>query len=148
KDHKIIKNMRDYTHYFSHTFQNLSNDVPNMILEELRTLIIRVKRARKWHLVNKLTRAFAEACLLIKLKTVRSITLMKAIIKTIKELKEIISEEAKLVKIGLNEAWKISELASKWGHKSSKNWRNNKYFIVWQALTLKWISRLFGGFVY
>ncbi|MEM4467007.1 MAG: hypothetical protein QXE61_07735 [Nitrososphaerota archaeon] len=127
----------------SHTSQNFSINLGNIILRELQKLVVKIRKLRKWYLVNKLTRAFIEAYILMKPRTIKSITLMKVIVKTIKELKEIISEETKLIKIGLNEAWKISELASKWGHKSSKNWRNNKYFIVWQALTLKWISRLF-----
>jgi len=80
----------------------------------------------------------------MRLETVKSLILMKAIVKTIKELKEIISEEAKLIRMGLSEAWKISELASKWGHSFSDSWKNNKYFIIYQGLILKWIFRLFG----
>ncbi|MCS7126394.1 MAG: hypothetical protein NZ929_05755 [Aigarchaeota archaeon] len=68
---------------------------------------------------------------------------MKVIVKTIRELKEVLSEETRLIKIGVNEAWKISKLALSWGHTTSRNWRNDKYFIIYQALTLKWISRLY-----
>lgn len=135
----------NHSHFLSLFSQNFSTHIGNMILRELRKLMTKVRRLRKWYLVDKLTRAFAEAYLLMRLKTIKSIILMKAIIETIKKLKELISEEARLIKIGLSEAWKISELASKWGHPSSTNWKNNKYFIIHQALTLKWLSRLIGG---
>lgn len=127
------------------TLGNFSPDVGIMILRDLRSITIKVKRVRKWYLVDKLTRAFIDTCFIMKLKTVKSFTLMRAIIKAIKELKEIISEETRLLKIGIEEAWKMSELASEWGHPSSRTWRNNKYFIIYQALMLKWISKLFGG---
>ncbi|MEM2292162.1 MAG: hypothetical protein QXX41_02705 [Nitrososphaerota archaeon] len=91
--------------------------------------------------MDSLTRAFVNVCMSIKLKAVKSLTLIKVIVKTIKKLKEVISAEVRLLKLGMKAAWKISELASSWGHSSSRNWRNNKYFIIWQALTLKWVSR-------
>jgi len=72
---------------------------------------------------------------------------MKTIIKTIKELKQIASREYKLVEVGVREAWKLSELASSWGHKKAREWRRNKSYIILQALTLQWISRLFNSII-
>ncbi|MEM3688049.1 hypothetical protein [Saccharolobus sp.] len=132
------------SHYSSSSPQSSLNDVGAMLLKDLRCIVVKVKKLRKWYLVSRLTRAFIRSCLLMRLETVKSLILMKAIVKTIKELKEIISEEAKLIRMGLSEAWKISELASKWGHSSSRSWKSNKYFIIYQALTLKWIKKLFG----
>lgn len=131
--------------YFSSVFQKSSNDIGTVILRDLQSIVVKVRRARKWYLVDKLTRAFIESCLLMKLKTIKSRILMKAVIKTIKKLRELASEEAKLIDRGLSEAWRISELASIWGHPFSKNWRNNKYFIIYQAITLEWIKKLFRG---
>ena len=117
------------------------------LLDELRDAMLRVKRARKWFLVDPLTRAFVRACLMMRLARVRSILLMKAIIKAIKELKRIASQEYRLVEAGIREAWRLSELASSWGHKTAREWRSNKAYIILQALTLQWISRLFNGVV-
>ena len=117
------------------------------LLDELRDAMLRVKRARKWFLVNPLSRAFVKVCLMMRLARVRSILLMKAIIKAIKELKQIVSQEYRLVEVGIREAWRLSELASSWGHKTAREWRNNKAYIILQALTLQWISRLFNGIV-
>ena len=117
------------------------------LLDELRDAVLRVKRARKWFLVNPLTRAFVRACLMMRLTRVRSILLMKAIIKAIRELKRIASQEYRLVEAGIREAWRLSELASSWGHKTAREWRSNKAYIILQALTLQWISRLFNGMV-
>jgi len=72
---------------------------------------------------------------------------MKTIIKTIKELKQIVSGEYKLVEVGIREVWKLSELASSWGHKTAREWRRNKSYIILQALTLQWLARLFGGII-
>ena len=117
------------------------------LLGELRDAVLRVKRARKWFLVDPLTRAFVRACLMMRLTRVRSILLMKAIIKAIRELKRIASQEYRLVEAGVHEAWRLSELASSWGHKTAREWRNNKAYVILQALTLQWISRLFNGTV-
>jgi hypothetical protein len=73
--------------------------------------------------------------------------LMKAIIRTIMVLRQIVSREYRLIQIGVREAWRLSELASSWGHKTSGEWRNNKSYIITQALTLQWLARLFGGVV-
>jgi len=117
------------------------------LLDELRDAVLRVKRARKWFLVNPLTRAFVKACMIMRLTRVRSIILMKAIIKAIRELEQIISQEHRLIEVGVREAWKLSELASSWGHKTAREWRNNKAYIILQALTLQWISRLFNSII-
>ena len=120
------------------------SDMVSFLISELKGAITRVRRARKWHLVSPLSRAFASACLMMKLKKIKSITLIKAIIKTIKELKGLISREYKLIQLGIKYAWKVSMLASSWGHPNAENWKHDKSFIILQALTLKWLSRLFG----
>jgi hypothetical protein len=117
------------------------------LLDELRDAMLCVRKARKWFLVDPLTRAFVKACMIMRLGRVKSILLMKAIIKAIKELKRIASQEYRLVEIGLPEAWRLSELASSWGHKKARGWRSNKAYVILQALTLQWISRLFNGIV-
>ena len=124
-----------------------SNCLAVKLLNELKNAMLRVRRARKWFLVDPLTRAFVRACLMMRLTRVRSILLMKAIIKAIRELKRIASQEYRLVEAGVHEAWRLSELASSWGHKTAREWRSNKAYIILQALTLQWISRLFNGIV-
>jgi len=117
------------------------------ILDELRNAVLRVRRSRRWFQVNPLTKAFIKAFTIMRLDHVKSILLMKTIIKTIRELKQIASREYKLVEVGVREAWKLSELASSWGHEKAREWRSNKAYIILQALTLQWISRLFNGIV-
>ena len=58
---------------------------------------------------------------------------MKAITKTIRELKQLVSREYSLVEVGVGEAWRLSELASSWGHEKAREWRNNKVYIVLQS---------------
>jgi hypothetical protein len=118
-----------------------------MLLDELKSAVLRVKRARKWFLVDPLTKAFIKACTIMRLSSVRSMILMKAIIKTIMVLRQIVSREYRLIQIGVREAWRLSELASSWGHKTAREWRNNKSYIITQALTLQWLARLFGGII-
>jgi hypothetical protein len=117
------------------------------LLDELRDVVLHVRRARKWFLVDPLTRAFVKACMIMRLARVRNILLMKAIIKAIKELRRIASQEYRLVEIGLPEAWRLSDLASSWGHKKAREWRNNKAYIILQTLTLQWLLRLFSGMI-
>ena len=120
------------------------SDISRLLISSLKKAIMRVRRARKWHLVNPLSRAFASACLIMNLKRIKSIKLIKAIVRTIKELRELISREYELLRIGVKQAWKICMLVSGWGHPSAESWRNDKAFILYHAMTLKWLSRLFG----
>ncbi|MCS7367719.1 MAG: hypothetical protein NDF52_07565 [archaeon YNP-WB-062] len=120
-------------------------DSASILLGELKDVVLRVKRARKWFLVDPLTKAFIKACMIMRISRIRSMTLMKAIIRTIKMLREIVSGEYRLIQIGIQEAWRLSELASSWGHKTAKEWRNNRSYIILQGLTMQWLARLFGG---
>jgi hypothetical protein len=113
------------------------------LLDELSDAVFCVRRSRKWFLVKPTTKAFIKALIKSGLDTVRSHVLIKAIVKTIMELKRIVSVERRLVEAGVGEAWKLSELAQRWGHKTAREWRNNKAYIIVQALTLQWISKLF-----
>jgi len=117
------------------------------ILEAMSKMVKRVKRARKWHLVDPLSKAFIKACSIMKLARIKSMQLFKAIIKTIKKLEELVLEERIPVMAGVRQAWKISMLASSWGHPNAENWRNDKAFIIYQAITLKWLSKLYGGLI-
>jgi hypothetical protein len=122
-----------------------SKDLTAKILDKLKDAVLRVKKFRKWFQVNPLTKAFLKALTIMKLDSIKSILLMKTIIKTIRELKKIVSREYDLVEKGVREAWKLSELASSWGHMKAREWRNSKAYIIIQALTLQWISRLFNS---
>ena len=118
-----------------------------ILLDELKDAVLRVKRARKWFLVDPLTKAFVKACMITRISRIKSMTLMKAIIRTIRVLRQIVSREYRLIQIGVQEAWRLSELASSWGHKTAREWRNNKSYIITQALTLQWLARPFGGII-
>ena len=124
---------------------NSETDVGRLVRDALVESVRRVKRARQWHRVKPLTRAFAEAFLIMKLKTVKSLDLVKVIIKTIRELKELLSREAQLIKLGMEKAWQISLLASKWGHPRAREWRNDKGFLIYWGLTMRWLTKFFGG---
>jgi hypothetical protein len=110
---------------------------------ELSDAVFCVRRSRRWFLVKPTTKAFIKALIKSGLDTVRSHVMIKAIVKTIMELKSIASVERRLVEAGVGEAWKLSELAQRWGHKTAREWRNNKAYIIVQALTLQWVSKLF-----
>ncbi len=129
---------------FKHSYQ-LGIDLTSALLDELKSIVLRVKRVRKWFLVDPLSKAFIKACMIAKISRVKSMVFMKAIIKTIRMLRQLISKEYGLIQTGIQEAWKLSELASSWGHKTAKEWRMNRSYIILQALTLRWLARLFGG---
>jgi len=131
----------------SHSGTGSFRDLGVMLLDELRDAVLRVRKARRWFLVDPLTRAFVKACMIMRISRVRSMVLMKAIIRAIKVLRGVISEESRLIRTGIGMAWRLSELASSWGHKTASEWKNNKSYIILQALTLQWLVRLFGGFM-
>ncbi len=122
-----------------------SDGLAARLLDGLRDAVLRVRRARRLFKVRPLTKAFIKACAAAGIDRVRSPTLVKAIVKTIRELKRITSVECRLVEAGVGEAWKLSELASRWGHRTAREWRNNKAYIIMQALTLQWVSKLFNN---
>ena len=94
--------------------------------------------------MDPLSKAFIRAYLIMKPTKVRSLQLIKTLVKTIKKLRDLISEARIPIKAGIRKAWRLSALASSWGHPSAENWKNDKVFILYQATTLKWLSRLFG----
>jgi hypothetical protein len=120
-----------------------SDGLTARLLDELNNAVFCVRRSRRWYLVKPTTKAFIKAFIASRLETIRSHVLIKAIVKTIMELKRIVSVERRLVEAGIGEAWKLSELAQRWGHKTAREWRNNKAYIIVQALTLQWVSKLF-----
>jgi|FaiFalFF_MnMetaG_3_1042247.scaffolds.fasta_scaffold13355_1 hypothetical protein len=120
-----------------------SDGLAPKLLDELSDAVFCVRRSRKWFLVKPTTKAFIKAFIASRLETIRSYVLIKAIVKTIMELRRIVSVERRLVEAGVGEAWKLSELAQRWGHKTAREWRNNKAYIIVQALTLQWVSKLF-----
>ena len=137
------------TDAFSTLFTDDSEmDVSRFIGSALVEAVRRVKRARKWHLVDPLSKAFIRAYLIMKPTKVRSLQLIKTLVKTIKKLRDLISEARIPIKAGIRKAWRLSSLASSWGHPSAENWRNDKAFILYQAITLRWLSKLFGGVVF
>ena len=119
-------------------------DVSRLIGSALVEAVRRVKRARRWHLVDPLSKAFIRAYLIMKPTKVRSLQLIKTLVKTIKKLRDLISEARIPIKAGIRKAWRLSSLASSWGYPNAENWKNDKAFILYQATTLKWLSRLFG----
>jgi len=130
--------------FYKPSSNNSEIDVSRLVGNALVEAVRRVRRARKWHLVDPLSKAFIEAYLMMKLTRVRSVQLIKALVKTLKKLKELVLEDRIPVKGGIMQAWKFSMIASGWGHPSAESWRNDKAFILYQAMTLKWLSRLFG----
>lgn len=73
------------------------------------------------------TKTFIKALIKAGLDTVRSPYPDKAIVKTIIELRRIVSMERRLVEVGISEAWKLSELAQKWGIKQQGNGETTKH---------------------
>jgi hypothetical protein len=96
-----------------------SDGLTARLLDELNNAVFCVRRSRKWYLVKPTTKAFIKAFIASRLETIRSHVLIKAIVKTIMELKRIVSVERRLVEAGIGEAWKLSELAQRWGHKTA-----------------------------
>ncbi len=132
---------------FSQAYDDSAENLTIALLDNLREAVSNVKKARRWFQVNPLSKAFIKGLFLMKMSRVKSILLMKAIIKTIRELKHILSRESRLIEIGIREAWRLSELASSWGHKYAREWRNNRNYIILQALTLQWLSKLFSSII-
>ena len=120
------------------------NILPQSLRSNLKKYVFRVKKLRRWHLVDPLTKAFIKAFMSIKLKSIKSIILIKTLVKVIKTLKELSCRELEYIKEGVKEAWRLSEIASTWGHAEAASWRNNKAYMLCLGLTVKWIHKLLG----
>ena len=118
--------------------------VTGLVSDALVEAVRRVKRARRWYLVDSLSKAFIRACLMMKPTRIRSVQLIKVLVKTIKMLRDLVSEAYIPIRAGIRQAWSLSALASSWGHPGAESWRNDRAFILYQAMTLKWLSKLFG----
>ncbi len=117
--------------------------VTRLLNDALVDAVRRVKRARRWYLVDPLTKAFIKAYLMTKLPKIRSMELIRAIVKAVKKLRDIASEVYIPIKDGIREVWKLSILAQSWGHPNAESWRRDRVFILYQAITFKLLSRLF-----
>ncbi|MEM2276172.1 MAG: hypothetical protein QXI11_02565 [Thermoproteota archaeon] len=113
----------------------------------LRHLFERIRRARKLYKLSPICRAFINAYIKANLKIIRSITLIKAIINAIKEMKHVLSVKVQLISKGISDAWKLSMLATAWGHSTAYSWRYDMNFIIYCGLTASWIFRLFASYM-
>jgi hypothetical protein len=118
--------------------------VARLLHEGLADSVERVKRARKWHLVSALRKAFIRAFLKLRLTRVRSMELIRLVVRTIMELRELAMERYIPLRAGVRHAWRLSMLASSWGHPTADEWRNDTAFIIYNAVTLKLLSRFYG----
>jgi hypothetical protein len=78
-----------------------SDGLTARLLDELNNAVFCVRRSRRWYLVKPTTKAFIKAFIASRLETIRSHVLIKAIVKTIMELKRIVSVERRLVEAGV-----------------------------------------------
>ncbi|MEM3081548.1 MAG: hypothetical protein QXH35_07640 [Nitrososphaerota archaeon] len=122
------------------------NDPSSVLYNRVRSLVDRVRKARRWYRVKPLTQAFLRAYLMSSPK-VRSVVLVKAVVKAVKELNVLVSKTYSLMRAGVAEAWKLSQIAKQWGHPNAESWRNSKPFIIYQAISLRWLRKLFGPLI-
>ncbi|MEM2485570.1 MAG: hypothetical protein QXU87_09920 [Candidatus Caldarchaeum sp.] len=118
-----------------------------ILYDRVKSLVDRVRKARRWYRVNPLTKAFVRAYLITGPKEVRSMVLIKAVVKAVRELNILVSKTYSLMRAGVVEAWKLSHIAKQWGHPNAESWRNSKPFIIYQAISLQWLKKLFGPLI-
>lgn len=123
------------------SFQNI---LGQCLASSLKNYVLRVKKLKRWYLVDPLTKAFIKGFMIMKLRNIKSILLIKTLIRVIKMLRELSSKDFEYLKEGVKEAWRLSMIASSWAHPTATSWKNNKAYIAYLGLTLKWIHRLLG----
>jgi len=129
----------------SSSLLSFHNTLSQFLASSLKNYVVRVKKLRRWHLVDSLTKAFIKGFMVMKLKNIKSLLLMKTLIKVVKMLKELSSKESlEYFREGVKEAWRLSMIASSWGHPAASSWKNNRAYIMCIGLTVKWVYRLFG----
>ncbi|MEM0505893.1 MAG: hypothetical protein QXW58_01355 [Thermosphaera sp.] len=98
-----------------------------------------MKRARRWFQVPNVNKAFIRAVLKVRPVVIRSRTLLNCILRNIELLKELSSNFVRLLKLGMSEALKASEIAVKWGYREAIEWRNDISFILyWGSVVSSW----------
>jgi len=127
---------------FSLTNEISDSDLPTILVQELKDTMTKVKKARRWFKLDSITKAFVKAFTAMEIVKIKSVKLMKAIVLSIKKMKEVLQETRIPLQAAIEEAWKISTLAASWGHPTSVQWKNNKSFIMCIAINLKSLSKL------
>jgi len=129
----------------SSSLSSFQNTFGRCLTNSLKDYVVRVRKLRRWHLVDSLTKAFIKGFMVMKLRNIKSLLLMKTLIKVIKTLRELSSKESlEYFREGVREAWKLSMIASSWGHPEASSWRNNRAYIMCIGLTVKWVYQLLG----
>ncbi|MEM2291870.1 MAG: hypothetical protein QXX41_01180 [Nitrososphaerota archaeon] len=109
------------------------------LFRTLEELVSKVKRARRWFQVPNVNKAFIRAVLKVRPVVIRSRTLLNCILRNIELLKELSSNFVRLLKLGMSEALKASEIAVKWGYREAIEWRNDISFILyWGSVVSSW----------
>ena len=121
------------------TSSSAQREASERLYRTLEELVSKVKRARRWFQVPSVNKAFIRAVLKVRPVVIRSRTLLNCILRNIEMLKELSSNFVRLLKLGLSEARKLSEIAVKWGYREAIEWRNDISFILyWGSVISSW----------
>jgi len=110
-------------------------DAVNKIKRFLSRTVERAKRQNVWRRFSSLGRNFIGLCISLPIKFTGE-TLLRALVKTLKELMLLLNPIYRFWFRGRGFAYKMCEVAYNFGNKDALNWRNDRNFMIYWGMVL------------
>jgi hypothetical protein len=104
--------------------------VTKNLRDHLKTAMLRAKRQGYWFFLDREKRSFYALAIRLNIKF-QSLSLIRALVKILKRLKELGNEEHAFFARGIPIAWLYSSFAERCGNPFAHEWRNNRTYIIY-----------------
>ena len=115
------------------------------IRRQLRDIIHRLKVRRVWWDLDPATRGWLTLASSLESIKFKSREVLSVLIKILKRVKSLLSPPRLLSQIGMKYAWSAWRIASSWGNKDAKSWKNDRAYQLHCGLTALQLSRIIPG---
>lgn len=119
-----------------------TTDAEEGIRAFLRKLRERARRSGLWWRLERVKRGILDLCISLPIHF-KSRTLLRALVEIVKELENALNPLRKLYMIGIEEAWRASEIACSWGYREAYSWRNDRCFAIYWGSVISSVKRIY-----
>lgn len=99
-------------------------------------LRLRAIRRGLWGRIPDVKKTLINLCIKLPVRF-RSERLVRTLIKVVKELLEALDRSRSIIRLGVEGAWRASQVAVSWGNEGARSWRNHRSFIIYWGSLVK-----------
>ena len=105
------------------------------IKNNLAKIIIKAKRSGVWRKLEEISRSLLSLSSKLEIRF-RSISLLRAIVKIVKEIAELSSFTYSNYMLGIKMAYRLAEYAVNCGYKEAAEWLNDRNFTIFLGISI------------